>query len=63
MTYRFDKDGLGKGEVFFNVKNLFNKFPTVYYSGQITQPSSQPFTPEGDDTVGRYFTAGIRLKF
>lgn len=50
-------------EIYFNVANVFNKFPTVYYSGQITQPGTQPYLPEGDDVVGRYYTVGLRQKF
>ncbi|MBC2665902.1 TonB-dependent receptor [Novosphingobium flavum] len=62
LSYKFEDNRLGNGELFLNVRNVFNAFPTSYYSGQVTQPSSQPFLPEGDDTLGRYFTVGFRLK-
>lgn len=60
LNYKFEASRAGRGEVFLNVRNLFDKYPTSYYSGQVTQPSSQPFFPEGDDTIGRYFTLGVR---
>jgi iron complex outermembrane recepter protein len=56
------KTRLGDTELYFNASNLFNKFPTVYYTNQVTQPGTQPFIPEGDDPIGRYFTVGLRLR-
>jgi outer membrane receptor protein involved in Fe transport len=63
LSYKVNDTKLGSFEMFATVANLFNKFPTVYYTNQVTQPSTQPFTPEGDDTIGRVFTAGVKVKF
>jgi outer membrane receptor protein involved in Fe transport len=63
LTWKPGETELGDYEFYVNVANLFNKFPTVYYTGQPALPSSQPFTPEGDDVIGRVFTVGARVKF
>jgi outer membrane receptor protein involved in Fe transport len=49
-------------EVFLNVTNLFNRSPPP----ALPPPSTfqnQPSNPDLYDTMGRYFTAGVRFKF
>ncbi|HUO21959.1 MAG TPA: TonB-dependent receptor [Caulobacteraceae bacterium] len=53
--------GAGKAEFYVNIQNLFDQQPALY-------ASSQPFpglvsVAPGDDSIGRYFTGGVRLKF
>lgn len=62
LSYKMPGSKLGDAEVFLNVQNLFDKFPAVYYAGNNGTPGANPSLPEGDDTIGRYFTLGIRLK-
>jgi outer membrane receptor protein involved in Fe transport len=50
---------LGNMNLFLNVTNLFNKFPTVYYIGGNGNTQG---LPEGDDPIGRYYTLGLRFK-
>lgn len=52
----------GKGEMqpFFSIGNLFNRAPRILATdspGQVTPVVA------GDDVAGRYFTAGVRVKF
>jgi iron complex outermembrane receptor protein len=65
VTLTFDaKGGFGDGEFFLNVQNLFNAAPPVGgYSGNGTRAGLRDGFALGDDVVGRYFTAGVRLKF
>ncbi len=62
LTYKIRDTRVGNGEIFLNVQNLFDKFPTVYYSGNNGTPGANPAVPEGDDTIGRYYTLGVRWK-
>lgn len=50
-------------EMFFNVANVFNAYPTVYLPGALASPGLGLDIPAGDDPTGRYFTAGVRVKF
>ncbi len=55
----------GKTELYLNVQNLFNKEPDVYYAGANSSPGvglTGFFPPNGDDIVGRYYTAGLRFR-
>jgi outer membrane receptor protein involved in Fe transport len=63
LTWRMGEEEATHYEFYAGVANLFNKFPTVYYTGQPALPSSQPFVPEGDDILGRVFTVGARVRF
>lgn len=49
-------------EVFFQVQNLFDKAPPVFRVPGGAPGFNFPSVP-GDDVVGRYFTAGVRLTF
>ncbi len=45
---------------FFSIGNLFNRAPRILATdspGQVTPVVA------GDDVAGRYFTAGVRVKF
>jgi outer membrane receptor protein involved in Fe transport len=62
VTVSYD---LNKTNLFFTVSNLFDRQPTPY--GAVGGPSGVPglfggFLP-GEDTVGRFFTAGFRYRF
>jgi iron complex outermembrane recepter protein len=51
-------------QIFFSVQNLFDKNPPVYLTaGTSGTPAFSFPTTSGDDILGRYFTAGVRLKF
>ena len=55
--------GTGDMNIFFNVRNLFNKQPDHYAaSGANAQIGSLGGYIPGDDIVGRYFTLGLRYK-
>jgi iron complex outermembrane receptor protein len=57
------KNGLGDAEVFLNVQNLFNAAPpATAFFGASTIPGQFGGFAIGDDPIGRYFTAGVRLK-
>jgi outer membrane receptor protein involved in Fe transport len=62
MTYKLRNSNIGEASIFLNVQNLFDKFSTVYYSGNNGTAGGSPAMPEGDDTIGRYFTLGLRWK-
>ncbi len=53
----------GRAQVFLNVQNLFDKDPppAAFYSAQ-TQPGQFGGFAVGDDPMGRYYTAGVRVK-
>jgi iron complex outermembrane receptor protein len=61
LTYKFKFKGTDS-QVYFNVRNVFNKDPAVVASG----PSGTTFTTAGDnptmyDVLGRMFRVGIRF--
>lgn len=65
LNTRFDiaTGARSKVELFFNVKNLFNVDPAVFYPG----PSGNawqiyPAVPANYDILGRVFRAGVRVK-
>ncbi len=52
-----------KASFFFNVQNLFDTPPAPFASsGGSSQPNYLGGFAQGDDTEGRYFTAGFRIK-
>jgi outer membrane receptor protein involved in Fe transport len=56
--------GFGDMEFFVNIQNLFDAEPPVGgYSGNGTRAGLRDGFALGDDVVGRYFTAGFRVKF
>jgi iron complex outermembrane recepter protein len=62
LTFFLGKDK-GK-QIFLNVQNLFDKNPPPYLTAGTsgTPAFSFPVT-SGDDIIGRYITAGAKLKF
>jgi len=64
FTYNMQMLG-GENQVFLNIQNLFNREPPPH--GNVGGPSSVPglflATTNGDDIMGRYFTAGFRMKY
>ena len=55
---------LGAANFFFSVQNLFNKQPTPYgnFGGASTVPGLFGGFYNGEDTIGRYYTVGVRLR-
>jgi outer membrane receptor protein involved in Fe transport len=57
-------EALGESEFFVNIQNLFDAHPPssgFYDTGTI--PGQFDGFPIGDDPVGRFYTAGVRVKF
>lgn len=51
-------------QVFVSAQNLFDKQSPVYLiPGQAATPNFQYPVSTGDDVLGQYFTAGVRLRF
>jgi outer membrane receptor protein involved in Fe transport len=50
-------------QLFLSVQNVFDKAPPVYLtSGTSGTPAFSFPAVSGDDVIGRYFTAGVRIK-
>lgn len=63
-SWSFEAMSAGKGEFFVNVQNVFNAIPPLANApGTSTGPGGFGGWAMTDDPVGRYFTAGVRLKF
>ena len=63
LTYDFATD-LARGEIFLNVQNVFDRSPPGGgYSGNGTRAGLRDGFALGDDPIGRYFNAGVRVKF
>lgn len=64
-TVTFDfATSAAKGQFYVNVNNLFDAAPPGgAYSGNGTRAGLRDGFALGDDPTGRYFTAGVRLKF
>ncbi len=56
---------MGRANYFLSVQNLFNKQPTPYgaFGGASTVPGLFGGFYNGEDTIGRYYTAGVRLRY
>lgn len=53
---------LDKAQLYLSARNLFDRDPTVWARvSNSAQPGVQPFI-NGQDTIGRYVTAGVRVK-
>jgi iron complex outermembrane receptor protein len=66
VTISYDVKVLGgTTQVYLNVQNLFNRAPAVHGAtgGSSSVPGLFLATTNGDDIIGRYFTAGFRAKF
>jgi hypothetical protein len=55
------KQGLGTTDLYFNISNLFNQAPGLAGNGGSVPGLFGGFVA-GDDTVGRYFQVGFRLR-
>jgi outer membrane receptor protein involved in Fe transport len=63
LTLRYNLDvGRGNLQPFISVQNIFDKQPPIIGNNP-SVPGLFPPIPNGYDLVGRYFTAGFRLKF
>jgi iron complex outermembrane receptor protein len=63
VDYRIRHDAANIN-LYFNVQNLFNKIPPgANFSGTQQNIGNFGGFAMGDDPVGRYFAAGVRLKF
>jgi hypothetical protein len=61
LNYRFYQNDQQNAEAFFNVNNVFNKFPPFNFGGGIKGygvPANQTLY----DSIGLYFNAGIRFR-
>jgi outer membrane receptor protein involved in Fe transport len=56
------KAGSVKPEFYINVQNLFNKLPPIAINSSADAGRFGAYL-SSDDLVGRYFTAGVRIKF
>lgn len=65
VTVTWDVEAGGADASFFlNVQNLFDTAPPVGgFEGNGTRAGLRDGFASGDDVVGRYFTAGVRMKF
>jgi iron complex outermembrane recepter protein len=64
VSYAFDSfGGDGNTEAFLTVENLFNQQPTLFIGTGRTGAEGYAYPASFDeDVIGRYFTAGVRLK-
>jgi iron complex outermembrane receptor protein len=63
MSYAFKFSSGSTAQLFFNVNNLFDQAPRPSpTNNSAAAPGSAVPANLGDDTVGRYFTLGVRLK-
>jgi iron complex outermembrane receptor protein len=63
LTLRYTVDvGRGNLQPFISVQNIFDKQPPIIGNNP-SVPGLFPPVPNGYDLVGRYFTAGFRLRF
>ncbi|MCX8475948.1 MAG: TonB-dependent receptor [Sphingomonas sp.] len=64
LAYAFKGKGIGTGEVFLNVQNLFDTVPPEANSpGTSTSPGGFGGFAITDDPIGRFWTAGVRVRF
>lgn len=63
LAYDLDT-GVGEPQLFFNVENLFNATPPPgAFSGNGTRAGLRDGYALGDDVRGRYYSAGVRMRF
>lgn len=64
LTLTFKPNKGSNAELFFSAENLFDKKAPVYISTAFSgNPNFYYPAANGDDVIGRYMTAGVRLKF
>jgi iron complex outermembrane recepter protein len=64
ISYTVKPDHGAQAEFFLSIQNLFNKTAAVYISpAYASSPGFYYPAVNGDDVVGRYFTAGVRTRF
>jgi outer membrane receptor protein involved in Fe transport len=64
VAWELPTKGPAKGELFVNIQNLFNAIPPAANApGTSTSPGGFGGFAITDDPIGRYFTAGFRVKF
>ncbi len=63
LSYKFDTD-FGETQAFLTVQNLWDQQPPIYVNTGAASTVPGFFVPvtNGDDAIGRYFTAGIRFR-
>jgi hypothetical protein len=63
LNYAFKAAG-HTARMFLAVDNLLNQAPRIWPgTNSSAAPGSSVPTTAGDDLVGRYFTAGVRMKY
>jgi outer membrane receptor protein involved in Fe transport len=62
LAWHFRFAGTRKGELYFNVQNLFNRQPptTAFIAGNGAVGLFSGFA-QGDDPIGRYFSVGLKV--
>jgi iron complex outermembrane receptor protein len=64
VAWTLPTEGSTKGELFVNVQNLFDAIPPAANApGTSTSPGGFGGFAITDDPIGRYFTAGFRVRF
>lgn len=64
LSWKIPEDKLGKAEFFLNIQNLFDADPPPANApGSNGAPGGFAGFAITDDPIGRYFTAGFRVKF
>jgi iron complex outermembrane receptor protein len=64
LAWQPESEALSKAEFFLNIQNLFNANPPLANAtGTSTAPGGFGGFATSDDPIGRYFTAGVRIKF
>lgn len=63
LTFDIVNDGSKKHQFFISVNNLFDTTPGIFPATIAGVPGFGQITTNGEDPVGRYFTAGVRARF
>ena len=63
VSYQLPESSFGRGEIYFNVQNLFDaKPPAANATGTQNTPGGVGGFVVMDDPIGRYFTVGFRVR-
>lgn len=63
LRYEIDSEGSSTKELFANVSNVFNQQPQVVQSNSAALAYNRWSAAGYYDSVGRYYTVGVRLRF
>ena len=64
LSYRLKTTAIGTAQFFVTVQNLFDRAPAPFVNTGAASTVPGFFVPvtNGDDPIGRYFTAGVRIR-